>query len=69
MKQELRRLDRGTDDYYYRRQLAGRDLLPAIGAAFGAGLAAFYVVRVLTQRTPLKADPAERTAGRPPRGG
>jgi hypothetical protein len=68
MKQELRQLDRGADDYYYRRRLDGSDLLPAIGAAIGAGVAVFYVVRVLIQRTPLAADPAERTAGRRPRG-
>jgi len=69
MKQELRRLDRGADDYYYRRRLAGRDLLPAIGAAVGAGLAAFYVVRVLTQRTPLAIETASRRSGRAPRRG
>ena len=69
MKQELRRLDRGADDYYYRRPLSGRDLLPAIGAAVGAGLAAFYVVRVFTQRTPLVIETASRRPGRPPRGG
>ena len=40
-------------DYQYRRQLTLRDQLPAIGVAVGAGLAAFYVARLLIQRTPL----------------
>lgn len=44
---------RAAPDYYYRRALAGRDLVPALGAAVAAGIATFYVVRVLTQRTPL----------------
>ena len=40
-------------DYYYRRRLTLREQLPAIGVAVGAALAAFYVARVLIQRTPL----------------
>ena len=40
-------------DYYYRRPLTLREHLPAIGVAVGAGLAAFYVARLLIQRTPL----------------
>jgi hypothetical protein len=40
-------------DYHYRRQLTLREQLPAIGVAVGAGLAAFYVARLLIQRTPL----------------
>ena len=40
-------------DYYYRRYLTLREQLPAIGVAVGAGLAAFYVARLLIQRTPL----------------
>lgn len=42
-------------DYYYRRKLSLREQLPAIGVAVGAGLAAFYVARLLVQRTPLVA--------------
>ena len=52
--------DRAASEYYYRRALAGRDLVPALGAAVAAGIATFYVVRVLTQRTPLVI----RTPGR-----
>ena len=40
-------------DYIYRRQLSLGEQLPAIGVAIGAGIAAFYVVRLLIQRTPL----------------
>jgi len=40
-------------EYYYRRQLGAKDLLPAIGVGVATGLAAFYVVQLLIQRTPL----------------
>jgi hypothetical protein len=40
-------------DYYYRRRLTLREQLPAMGVALGAAAAAFYVVRILLQRTPL----------------
>jgi len=40
-------------EYYYRRQLGAKDVLPAIGVGVAAGLAAFYVVQLLIQRTPL----------------
>ena len=43
----------GASEYYYRRSLEARDLLPAIGVGLGVGLVAFYVARVLMQRTPL----------------
>lgn len=39
--------------YYYRRSLRLQELLPAIGAGVGAGLAAFYLARLMLQRTPL----------------
>lgn len=52
----------GGTDYYYRRPLGGRDLLPAVGAAVGLGLVGFYLARVLLQRTPL--DPP--AGGAPP---
>lgn len=40
-------------EYYYRRQLGAKDLLPAIGVGVAVGLAGFYVVQLLIQRTPL----------------
>ena len=48
-----------TPPYIYRRQLSAAELLPAIGAAIGAGLLGFYVARVLLERTPLEAAPRE----------
>ena len=50
------------DGYVYRRGLAGRELLPAIGAGVVTGLAAFYVVRLFLERTPLL--PEERRLGK-----
>jgi len=40
-------------EYYYRRQLGAKDLLPAIGVGAALGLAGFYIVQLLIQRTPL----------------
>jgi hypothetical protein len=48
-----RHRDAGAE-YSYRRPLGLRELLPAIGIAVGAGLFAFYVTRLLLQRTPLR---------------
>ena len=48
--------------YVYRRPLAGRELLPAIGVGVAAGLAAFYVARLFLERTPLL--PEERRLGK-----
>jgi hypothetical protein len=55
--------------YYYRRKLAAKDLLPAIGVGAMAGLAAFYLVQLLIQRTALVSSerlslPAEPSAPR-----
>jgi len=46
--------------YYYRRSLTARELLPALGAAAAAAVATFYVVKLLIERTPLRAEPAAR---------
>ena len=55
--------------YTYRRKLGARELLPAIGLAVGAGLFAFYITRILLQRTPLIVDRSPRVpAGRRARG-
>jgi hypothetical protein len=43
-------------EYSYRRPLGLRELLPAIGVAVGAGLFAFYITRLLLQRTPLRIE-------------
>jgi hypothetical protein len=49
--------------YYYRRRLSPRERLPAIGAGVAAGVVVYYVVQLLTQRTPLtpeSLEPADR---------
>ena len=53
---ELRRprLRDAEAEYSYRRPLRLREVLPAIGIGIGAGLFAFYVTRLLLQRTPLR---------------
>ena len=47
-------------EYYYRRQLGAKDLLPAVGVGVAVGLAGFYIVQLLIQRTPL-VPPGELT--------
>jgi hypothetical protein len=42
--------------YYYRRPLTLAELLPAVGIGIGAGIFAYYVTRLLIQRTPLTVD-------------
>jgi hypothetical protein len=42
------------ESYYYRRRLSGRDLFPAVAVGIGVGIIAFYVARLLAQRTPLR---------------
>lgn len=44
--------------YYYRRELDARETVTAAGIAVGAGIAAFYLVRLLLQRTPLAREVA-----------
>jgi len=60
----------GGSKYFYRRSLSGRELLPVLGVAAAAGLLAFYVARIMQQRTPLLPEdsPARRPSRpRPPR--
>ena len=40
-------------EYYYRRRLGAKDLIPAIGVGVATGVAGFYIVQLLIQRTPL----------------
>lgn len=51
------------EPYYYRRPLRTHELLPALGIAVGAGLFAFYITRLLLQRTPLKVERRPRVRG------
>jgi hypothetical protein len=54
------------DAYVYRRELSGRELVPAFGAAAVAAVAVFYVAKLLLQRTPLDPPrPAPRIVPNP----
>ena len=55
-------------EYSYRRTLSAGELLPAIGVGVAAGALAFYVTRILLQRTPLSARtlPTSRRPRRAP---
>ena len=59
------RADVWDTEYVYRRRLDGGELLPAFGVAALAGLAAFYVARIMIQRTPLRPERRPRTARLP----
>jgi hypothetical protein len=43
--------------YDDRQPVRGRALFPAIAAGLGAGLAVFYIARLLAERAPLALDP------------
>ena len=59
-----------TTPYTYRRHLSLGELLPAFGAAVGAGAVAFYVAWVFLQRTPLDISGSARDhLSRGPTGG
>jgi hypothetical protein len=45
-----------ADEYYYRRSLTPRELVPALGVGVGVGLVAFYIARLLLERTPLRPE-------------
>lgn len=55
---ELRepRSSSAAPEYYFRRRLAARELLPAIGVGIAAGFVAFYVAGLFAQRTPLRTE-------------
>src|SRR2546423_15647911 len=42
-----------SEESCYRRRLGAKAILPAVGVGVATGLAAFYVVQLLIQRTPL----------------
>ncbi|MEO8621368.1 MAG: hypothetical protein ABI625_09905 [bacterium] len=62
LKKRSKRQTTRLDGYVYRRRLDARELIPAIGAGIAVGLAAFYVVRLFLERTPLL--PEERRIGK-----
>ena len=48
-------------DYYYRRRLSTLEVLKAAGVGIGAGLLAFYVSKVMLERTPLRPERRPRS--------
>ena len=58
------RLHDADAEYSYRRPLRLREVLPAIGIGIGAGLFAFYVTRLMLQRTPLRVSRHQSQAPR-----
>jgi hypothetical protein len=50
--------------YYYRRSLSLRELVPAFGAAAGAAVVTFYVMKLFLERTPLESAPRSARATR-----
>ena len=54
--ERLPRVTPAGTEYFYRRALSARELLPAVGVAVGAGLVAFYLARLFFQRTPLRPE-------------
>jgi hypothetical protein len=68
MTRDLPRSDAAyRPSYYYRRQLSAAELLPAVGVGIGAGVAAFYLAKLMLQRTPLDAAPPREAALQPGR--
>ncbi len=45
-----------ADEYSYRRPLTPREVLPAVGVGVGVGLIAFYLAKILLERTPLRPE-------------
>lgn len=50
--------------YTIRRPLGARALLSAVGVGIAAGVAAFYLARVMLERTPLLTDEERRERAR-----
>ncbi len=42
-----------TAEYNYRRHLGLAELLPAFAIGLGAGLAGFYLAKIMGEKTPL----------------
>lgn len=54
-----------VDNYYYRRSLSTREVLPAVGVGLAVGALAFYVMRIMLQRAPVTAEGLTRSRSRP----
>lgn len=58
------RFQPADSEYFYRRALSARGALPAVGVGVAVGLAAFYLVRLYLERTPLTPGPARAARSR-----
>jgi hypothetical protein len=56
IESDLSRSPHFADEYYYRRSLTPREALPAVGVGIGVGLIAFYLAKILLERTPLRPE-------------
>ena len=50
--------------YYYRRELGRAELLRPVAVGAVVGLAAFYLARLLAQRTPLAGEESRTSSHR-----
>ena len=57
MEPQVTRRIAAPEPYFYRRPLRTNEVIPAIGVGIGVGFAAFYVARLLLQRTLLAPAP------------
>jgi hypothetical protein len=57
-------VERAVPEYFYRRSLSVSELLPIVGVGVAAGVAAFYLVRLYRERTPLVPDRGHGAAPR-----
>jgi len=55
---------KGSKYYYRRSSLKGGELVRALGIGLAAGAAAFYIARIVFQRTPLVASDETRRGPR-----
>jgi len=60
-----KRSDVWDTEYVYRRHLQRMELLPAVGVGAAVGALAFYVMRIVLQRTPLRPERRPRVARLP----
>ena len=58
------RIEPAGAEYFYRRSLSAREVLPAIGVGVVVGAAAFYLAHIFLQRTPLVPRPGSSVTPR-----
>jgi H+/Cl- antiporter ClcA len=58
------RMSDEVDEYYYRRPLRPKELIPAIAVGVVAGLVGFYITTLFQERTPLRVPPRHAASPR-----